>query len=162
MTAHSLLGREMISNGAWNLSFIFHHFGRFGLEMHIGRGASLSKTKCVFFPPPPILPACATPQRRREIDPMCLLPYIYQHHPTPTHRTTYTKLNLSYGLPYWLPCCGRIIPPRACMQRRNSMQIDHEIRHDQSRRHTHQNHPHTPKVTCRLPPRWTTKNKLRR
>jgi hypothetical protein len=34
------------------MELIFHHFGRFGLEMHIGRGTSLSKTECVFFPPP--------------------------------------------------------------------------------------------------------------
>ena len=31
---------------------IFHHFAKFGLEMHIGRGDTASKTECVFFPPP--------------------------------------------------------------------------------------------------------------
>ena len=34
------------------MELIFHHFARFGLEMHIGRGTTTSKTECVFFPPP--------------------------------------------------------------------------------------------------------------
>jgi hypothetical protein len=34
------------------MELIFHHFTRFGLEMHIGRGETASKTKCIFFPPP--------------------------------------------------------------------------------------------------------------
>ncbi len=34
------------------MELIFHHFARFGLEMHIGWGETASKTECVFFPPP--------------------------------------------------------------------------------------------------------------
>jgi hypothetical protein len=34
------------------IELIYCHFGRFGLEIHIGRGASTSKTGCIFFPPP--------------------------------------------------------------------------------------------------------------
>jgi hypothetical protein len=34
------------------MELIFHHFSRFGLEMHIGQGKTASKTKCVIFPPP--------------------------------------------------------------------------------------------------------------
>ena len=34
------------------LELIYKHFACFGLEMHIGRGDSPSKTECVFFPPP--------------------------------------------------------------------------------------------------------------
>ncbi len=34
------------------MELIFHHFTRFGLEMHIGRGETLSKMECVFFLPP--------------------------------------------------------------------------------------------------------------
>jgi hypothetical protein len=34
------------------MELINHHFGRFGLEMHFGRGTSTSKTECFFFPPP--------------------------------------------------------------------------------------------------------------
>ena len=34
------------------MELIFHHFAKFGLKIHIGRGASESKTECVFFPPP--------------------------------------------------------------------------------------------------------------
>ena len=41
--------REDLQRGT---ELIFHHFTRFGLEMHIGRGALESKTECVFFPPP--------------------------------------------------------------------------------------------------------------
>jgi hypothetical protein len=29
---------------------IMEHFGRFGLEMHTGRGRKKSKTECVYFP----------------------------------------------------------------------------------------------------------------
>ena len=41
--------REDLKRG---MELIFHHFGRFGLEMHIGQGSSLSKTECVSPPPP--------------------------------------------------------------------------------------------------------------
>ena len=41
--------REDLQRG---MELIYHHFARFGLEMHIGRGSSESKTECVFFPPP--------------------------------------------------------------------------------------------------------------
>jgi hypothetical protein len=34
------------------MELIFHHFARFGLEIHIGRGTTTTKTECVFFPPP--------------------------------------------------------------------------------------------------------------
>ena len=34
------------------VELIYHHFARFGLEMHIGCGMSESETECVFFPPP--------------------------------------------------------------------------------------------------------------
>jgi hypothetical protein len=34
------------------LDLILKHFACFGLEMHIGREGSPSKTECVFFPPP--------------------------------------------------------------------------------------------------------------
>jgi hypothetical protein len=41
--------REDLKQG---MNLIFHHFSRFGLEMHIGRESTASKTECVFFPPP--------------------------------------------------------------------------------------------------------------
>jgi len=41
--------REDLQRG---MERIYCHFARFGLEMHIGRGSSESKTECVFFPPP--------------------------------------------------------------------------------------------------------------
>ena len=34
------------------ITLLSDHFSRFGLEMHIGTGKNLSKTECVFFPPP--------------------------------------------------------------------------------------------------------------
>jgi hypothetical protein len=34
------------------LALIYSHLARFGLEMHISRAGSPSKTECVFFPPP--------------------------------------------------------------------------------------------------------------
>jgi len=39
--------REDMQRG---MELIHHHFMRFGLEMHIGRGTSESKTECVFSP----------------------------------------------------------------------------------------------------------------
>ena len=41
--------REDLRRG---MELIYHHFARFGLEMHIRHGTSESKTECVFFPPP--------------------------------------------------------------------------------------------------------------
>jgi len=41
--------REDLQRG---MELTFHHFARFGLEMHIGCSASESKTECIFFPPP--------------------------------------------------------------------------------------------------------------
>ena len=34
------------------LSLIHNHFVKFGLEIHIGHGNKVSKTKFIFFPPP--------------------------------------------------------------------------------------------------------------
>ena len=53
--------REDLQRG---MDLIYHHFARFRLEMHIGRGASESKLECVFFPPPPVLPGPGEDQRR--------------------------------------------------------------------------------------------------
>ena len=62
LTAYEILQCLYVDDGAFpfgtrgdlqrGIDLIYHHFGRFGLEMHIGRGASTSKTECVFFPPP--------------------------------------------------------------------------------------------------------------
>ena len=41
--------REDMTEG---LQLVYDHFARFGLDMHIGRGETQSKTECVFFPPP--------------------------------------------------------------------------------------------------------------
>ncbi len=40
--------REDMTQG---LALLYQHFGKLGLEMHIGRGTTASKTKCVFIPP---------------------------------------------------------------------------------------------------------------
>jgi hypothetical protein len=62
LTAYKILQCLYADDGAFpfgsredlklGMELVIHHFGRFGLEMHIGRGASPSKTECVFFPPP--------------------------------------------------------------------------------------------------------------
>ena len=62
LTAYEILQCLYVDDGAFpfgsredlkrGMELIFHHFGRFGLEMHIGRGTLTSKTECVFFPPP--------------------------------------------------------------------------------------------------------------
>ena len=38
--------RDQLTKG---VQLIYEHFKRFGLEMHIGKGAKSSKTECVFF-----------------------------------------------------------------------------------------------------------------
>jgi hypothetical protein len=62
LTAYKILQCLYVDDGAFpfgsredlkrGMELVFHHFGRFGLETHIGRGSSPSKTECVFFPPP--------------------------------------------------------------------------------------------------------------
>jgi len=62
LTAYSILQCLYVNDGACpfgtrddlqrGVELIYHHFARFGLEMHIGRGTAESKTECVFFPPP--------------------------------------------------------------------------------------------------------------
>ena len=41
--------RDQLTRG---LTLIYHHFTWFGLEMHVGKGKKVSKTECVFSPPP--------------------------------------------------------------------------------------------------------------
>ena len=41
--------REQLTRG---ISLIYSHFTRFGLEMHVVKGEKVSKTECIFFPPP--------------------------------------------------------------------------------------------------------------
>ena len=52
------------------LTLLYHHFGRLGLEMHISRGATTSKTECTFFPPPGFfdsrLPSLPAPSHAEE------------------------------------------------------------------------------------------------
>ena len=62
LTAYEILQCLYVDDGAFvfstrtdmtkGLEMIFRHFAKLGLEMHIGRGETLSKTECVFFPPP--------------------------------------------------------------------------------------------------------------
>ena len=40
------------------LALLYRHFGRLGLEMHIGRGTAALKTECVFSPPPSFFDSC--------------------------------------------------------------------------------------------------------
>ena len=61
LTAYEILQCLYVDDGAFpfgtredlqrGIELIFHHFARFGLEIHIGRGALESKTECVFPPP---------------------------------------------------------------------------------------------------------------
>ena len=41
--------RDQLTRG---LNLIYQHFTKFGLEMQVGKGKKVSKTECVFFPPP--------------------------------------------------------------------------------------------------------------
>ncbi len=69
LTVYEILQCLYVNNGAFpfgtrddlmkGMELIYHHFSRFGMKMHIGRGTSQSKTECIFFPPPPVLPTLA-------------------------------------------------------------------------------------------------------
>jgi hypothetical protein len=60
-TAYKILQCLYVADGAFlfgtredlkkGMELVYHHFSRFGLEMHIGQGMSQSETECVFFPP---------------------------------------------------------------------------------------------------------------
>ena len=62
LTAHEIFQCLYVDDGAFpfetrksletGMNLVFHHFAKFGLEMHIGRGREASKTESVFFPPP--------------------------------------------------------------------------------------------------------------
>ena len=62
LTAYGILQCLYVDDGAFpfgtredlqqGMELVYHHFARFGLEMHIGCSASELKTECVFFPPP--------------------------------------------------------------------------------------------------------------
>jgi hypothetical protein len=63
LTAYKILQCLYVDDGAFpfgmrddlkkDMKLIYHHFGRFGLEMYIGQGTSQFKTECIFFFPPP-------------------------------------------------------------------------------------------------------------
>jgi hypothetical protein len=57
------------------MELIYHHLGRFGLEMHIGQGISTSNTKCIFFPPLSLLSTLAATCCSCYKNPMSLLPH---------------------------------------------------------------------------------------
>jgi hypothetical protein len=44
--------RLLTAHEIFQCLYVFDHFAKFGLEMHIGRGGEASKTECIFFPPP--------------------------------------------------------------------------------------------------------------
>ncbi len=62
LTAYEILQCIYVNDGAFpfstrddlqkGMSLIYHHFSKFGMEMHIEQGTSMSKTECIFFPPP--------------------------------------------------------------------------------------------------------------
>ena len=78
---------------------IHHHFGRFGLEMQIGRGTSMSKPECIFLPPPPVLPTLTATCCSCHNNPMGLLPHTCQQPHNTESRTTCTKLNCPTDFP---------------------------------------------------------------
>jgi hypothetical protein len=82
LTAVKILQCLYVNNGAFiftsradmmqGLALVYCHFGRLGIEMHIGRGETPSKTECVFFPPPgffdSLMPALPAQENNNEIN----------------------------------------------------------------------------------------------
>ena len=72
LTAHEIFQCLYVDDGAFpfdsreslekGMTLIFHHFAKFGLQMHIGRNGEMSKTECVFFPPPQFFKHRRTPR----------------------------------------------------------------------------------------------------
>jgi hypothetical protein len=62
LTAYEIIQCLYVDDGAFpfgmrgdiekGMELIYHHFGRFGLKMHIRQGTLTSKTEFVFFPSP--------------------------------------------------------------------------------------------------------------
>jgi hypothetical protein len=151
MTAHSCLAQEKTSSVVWNSSsttLVDLAWKCISAKVH-----HCPKLNAFLPPPLPVLSTCtichdaATTMIQRALH-------------CPHHRATCTKLDLPDGLPYWLLRCCCVIPPKTCKQRKNSMQIDQEICLIHSRQESHWHHPHTPQVTCSLPPQCKTKNQL--
>jgi len=149
MMAHSHLAREKTSSVVWNSSSTTS--ADLVWKCISAEGHHRPKLNAFSSPLPSSFNMC-NPQCCRHDDPTCLPLHTYQYPPTPTHRATCTKLDLPNRLSHWLSRCRRIVPPNTRRQRRNSMQIDPEICLIHSQQEFHRHHPHTPQVTCRLPP----------
>ena len=71
--AFAFLTRRELEIGA---NLVYHHFARFGLQMHIGSDSKLSKTECVFFPAPGHFKLPALPSNALPPDPSSSLPIV--------------------------------------------------------------------------------------
>ena len=102
------------------LELIYHHdISRFGLEMHISRGASASKTKCV--PPPrcPVLPTLTSTSTWRSCpnNPTGLSLHTCQLSHHIYSRATCAMLKLPHGLLHWPPYHRCLVSSHSCRQR---------------------------------------------
>ena len=105
LTAYEILQCLYVDDGAFpfgsredlqrGMNLIFHHFGRFGLEVHIGRWGLTIKNRMCLLPSTPVLSTRATQQRRCHTYPTRIPSNTPHRPPTPTHRTTSPKLDMS-------------------------------------------------------------------
>ncbi len=123
--------REDLQRG---MELTFHHFARFGLEMHIGCSASESKTECIFFPPPSVLPAPGEDQRHGLHNPTSIQKGTTSTRrgmhcgatcsPGPsTHHTSPITVSIDRELPHWMPCHCCFVPSTA--RQHNGVVIQH-------------------------------------
>jgi hypothetical protein len=132
------------------MELVYHHFGRFRLEMHIRQGKSQSKTKCVFFPPPVpstlTVPCCGCYN-----DPTSLSSCTLQQYHNADSGTTGTKFKLHHQLPCWLLHHRCFVPSHTCRQGRDSMSTHQKVCHVHAQGTLFQHHPHPPKITSSIP-----------
>jgi hypothetical protein len=118
--------REDLKKG---MKLVNHHFGRFGLEMHIRRGTSQSKPSASSSPRPPVLSTLTAPCCGCYNNPTSLLSCTLQQLHNADSGTTGTKFKLPHQLPCWHPrhCC--FVPSHTCRQRRDCMSTHQKVCH---------------------------------
>ena len=150
LTAYGILQCLYVDDGAFpfgtredlqqGMELVYHHFARFGLEMHIGRGALESKTECVFFPPPPVLPAprkdqqCGQHDTTRVSEGATHMQYShcigkYSPKPIPPPRIEQCTVSNARKLPHWMSHYRCVVPSETRQRNWSGNTTHHKIRH---------------------------------
>ncbi len=144
------------------MKLIYHHFARFGLEMHIGHGNLESKTKCIFFPPPQFFQhlertntAASTIQcafhQSNQANSRC----IAAQEPPPRSSTPPNNCynpTVPHDLSHWMPRHRHAVPFKACQYHRHSDATHSKVCYSRPQRSPPQHNPHPSQVPDNYPP----------